>query len=79
MVQHATATDLTIQMAGLICPDGSNPSIAYLWRNTPIQTPVWGAPIYSDVGFILPAAPWIVKSKDIPYPQRDNSVLHSLL
>ena len=67
MVEHVTATDLTIQMRGLVCLDGSNPSLAYLWRDTPIQTPLWGVPIYSDDRFILPAAPWIVKSKQIPY------------
>ena len=67
LVEHATATDLTIQMTGLVCQDGSYPSLA--WRQTPIQTPTWGAPIYSDQGFILPAAPWIVKSKDIPFPK----------
>ena len=69
MVEHATATDLTIQMTGLVCQDGSYPSLAYLWRQTPIQTPTWGAPIYSDQGFILQAAPWVVKSTDIPFPK----------
>ena len=67
LVQHATATDLTIQLAGLVCQDGSHPSLAYLWRQTPVQAPLWGVPVYSDIGYILPAGPWIVQSKDIPY------------
>ena len=35
------------------------PSLAYLWRQTPIQTPVWGAPIYSNDVFRIPSPPWI--------------------
>merc|ERR1712142_1121030 len=34
-------------------------SLAYLWRQTPIETPIWGAPIYSDDVFRLPSPPWI--------------------
>ena len=34
-------------------------SLAYLWRQTPIQKPIWGAPIYSDDSFRVPSPPWI--------------------
>jgi len=39
--------------------DCDNPALAYLWRQTPIQTPVWGAPIYSDDVFRIPSPPWL--------------------
>merc|ERR1711970_648871 len=35
------------------------PPLAYLWRQTPIQTPVWGAPIYSNDIFRIPSPPWL--------------------
>jgi len=44
--------------------EGDMVSLAYLWRQTPIETPVWGAPIYSADGFRLPSAPWIMS--DVP-------------
>jgi len=34
-------------------------SLAYLWRQTPIATPVWGAPIYAADKFRLPSPPWL--------------------
>jgi len=39
--------------------EGESLSLAYLWRQTPISTPVWGAPIYADDEFQLPSPPWI--------------------
>jgi len=39
--------------------EGESLSLAYLWRETPIRTPVWGAPIYADNDFRLPSPPWI--------------------
>jgi sialate O-acetylesterase len=51
----------------LLCPGGATttPSLAYLWRETPIATPTWGAPIYAADEFRLPAAPWIWYSADL--------------
>merc|ERR1711970_58348 len=37
----------------------AKPSLAYLWRQTPIKTPIWGAPIYSDNQFRIPSPPWL--------------------
>jgi sialate O-acetylesterase len=63
--------DKTISLAwsGLpLCPDSSVPSLAYLWRETPIQTPTGGAPIYAADEYGLPAEPWIWYSADLPQP-----------
>ena len=35
---------ITIEMAEV--PECLNASLAYLWRKTPIEKPIWGAPIY---------------------------------
>jgi sialate O-acetylesterase len=53
----------------LLCPDSRLPSLAYLWRETPIEQPVWGAPIYAADDFGLPAEPWIWLSADLPEPK----------
>eukprot|EP00092_Neocalanus_flemingeri_P021849 GFUD01023702.1.p1 GENE.GFUD01023702.1~~GFUD01023702.1.p1 ORF type:complete len:260 (-),score=43.69 GFUD01023702.1:3-740(-) len=56
-VQMRDSRHLVIEKAGAgNCPNGS---LAYLWRQTPIQAPVWGAPIYSDDSFRLPSPPWL--------------------
>jgi len=39
--------------------EGEGINLAYLWRQTPIETPVWGAPIYSADQFKLPSPPWM--------------------
>jgi len=50
----------TITISGIECTeDGESLSLAYLWRETPIKTPVWGAPIYAANEFRLPSPPWM--------------------
>ena len=53
----------------MMCPDevGTNwkvPSLAYLWRETPIQGYL-AAPIYSTDNYRLPAAPWKISADEI--------------
>ena len=57
------------------CPNGQLHSLAYLWRETPIAAPTWGAPIYAADQFRLPAAPWIWFSKDLPQPGQEEDVV----
>ena len=47
---------ITIEKEGV--PECLNASLAYLWRQTPIEKPIWGAPIYSDDFFRVPSHPW---------------------
>jgi sialate O-acetylesterase len=58
----------------LVCPDERLPSLGYLWRQTPIAAPTWGAPIYAADEFRLPAAPWIWH--DLPQPTSRNRVVY---
>ena len=56
-VQMTDSRHLAIAKEGAgSCPGGS---LSYLWRQTPIQTPIWGAPIYSDDIFRMPSPPWL--------------------
>ena len=51
----------------MMCPVGTGwkvPSLAYLWRETPIQGYLT-APIYSTDIYRLPAAPWKLSSDEI--------------
>ena len=57
---------LEIDLAGMECQDDMAPSLAYLWRETPIETPIWGAPVYSAGSFSLPSAPWIILASELP-------------
>merc|ERR1719228_3252991 len=41
------------------CGEDISFSLAYLWRQTPIETPIWGAPIYAANDFRLPSPPWV--------------------
>jgi len=56
-VQMTDSRHLVIEKEGT--GDCSGGALAYLWRQTPIQTPIWGAPIYSDDDFRIPSPPWI--------------------
>jgi len=50
----------SLDISGCECnEEGDMLSLAYLWRQTPIQTPVWGAPIYAADSYRLPSPPWI--------------------
>jgi len=49
---------MNIRIGARTCAnEGESVSLAYLWRETPIQTPVWGAPIYGDDVHRLPSPP----------------------
>ena len=56
LVKMTGSRNLTIAKGEAGCP---KPTLAYLWRQTPIQKPIWGAPIYSDDAFRMPSPPWI--------------------
>ena len=64
-----SSTQVTINLSCWSCDSGEPPSLAYLWRETPIQTPIWGAPVYADDMFRLPAAPFIKLASQIPNTQ----------
>jgi len=56
LVKMTGSRNLTIAKGEAGC---TKPTLAYLWRQTPIQKPIWGAPIYSDDAFRIPSPPWI--------------------
>jgi len=70
--------DTTVSLAWsglLLCPGDRatvTPSLAYLWRETPIGTPTGGAPIYAADRYGLPAEPWIWYSADLPQPPQQH-------
>ena len=67
-----SSTQVTINLSCWTCDNNEPPSLAYLWRETPIQTPIWGAPVYADDMFRLPAAPFIKLASQIPYSQQQK-------
>jgi len=50
---------ITISLHLHQCQEGDQTSIAYLWRQTPMQTPTWAAPIYAADDHRLPSPPSI--------------------
>ena len=74
-VGQKSSSSLTLNRAGLPDCKAGPLYLAYLWRQgallyntphctviqTPIETPVWGAPLYSADQFRLPSPPWIWK------------------
>merc|ERR1719239_1464959 len=55
---EADPSSLSIRIGARVCAnEGEVVSLAYLWRETPIQAPVWGAPIYGDDIHRLPSPP----------------------
>jgi len=56
-VKQVDSKVITIKKEGT--GECDTPSLAYLWRQTPIQTPIWGAPIYSNDMFRIPSPPWL--------------------
>ena len=58
-------TQVMINQSCWTCDQGVAPSLAYLWRETPINTPIWGAPIYGADMFSLPAPPFIRLASDM--------------
>lgn len=61
LVGQKSSSSLTLNRAGLPDCEAGPLYLAYLWRQTPIETPVWGAPLYSADQFRLPSPPWIWK------------------
>jgi len=55
---EADPSSMSIRVGARACEnEGEVVSLAYLWRETPIQAPVWGAPIYGDNLHRLPSPP----------------------
>ena len=63
---QASENMVEISLACLVCKGGVAPSLAYLWRETPIATPIWGAPVYAATEYSLPSAPWIMLASQLP-------------
>jgi len=55
---EADPASMSIRVGARTCKnEGEVVSLAYLWRETPIQAPVWGAPLYGDNLHRLPSPP----------------------
>ena len=77
-VKQVDSKVITIKKEGT--GECDTPYLAYLWRETPIETGVWGAPIYSNDVFRIPSPPWLwaVHSPD-PNHHHNNSLYYTLL
>merc|ERR1711981_1555466 len=55
---EADPASMSIRVGARTCENEEEVvSLAYLWRETPIQAPVWGAPLYGDNLHRLPSPP----------------------
>ena len=73
-VKQVDSKVITIKKEGT--GECDTPYLAYLWRETPIETGVWGAPIYSNDVFRIPSPPWLWAVRS---PDPNNSLYYTLL